>query len=272
MQAWSEERQERVDGAVSLGPTSCFSARLIETLGSERFCSELLRVLNALCGAEHCVIYRFSPERMSSLGADSLDGSGKAHRRAGRYLTREGWRRDPGIAQIRRSRARLSVMQIGPERMPADLKIQFYPDMEDRLLVCGGRLDMIYVLSSVRAKPSGAFSPQQVARLRAAGDTLISLIAKHAELSAGRGDAALDSLEWIEHGLRRAGLPPREAQVCAGLIFGFSLGELAEWLDIGAETVRTYRRRAFKRLGVTSTQQLLVHYLRFCAPDVTSQP
>jgi DNA-binding CsgD family transcriptional regulator len=52
-------------------------------------------------------------------------------------------------------------------------------------------------------------------------------------------------------------LTPRERQVCAQTILGASAQMIAETLDISPNTVMTYRRRAYKRLGVSSANELV---------------
>lgn len=52
-------------------------------------------------------------------------------------------------------------------------------------------------------------------------------------------------------------LTEREREVCAQTLLGQSSGSIAAALELTTNTVMTYRRRAYKRLGVSNANQLL---------------
>jgi DNA-binding NarL/FixJ family response regulator len=57
-------------------------------------------------------------------------------------------------------------------------------------------------------------------------------------------------------------LPRREAQVCSRILYGLSSAGIALHLDVSEQTVKTYRKRAYERLGIGSERELLTWYLR----------
>ena len=68
----------------------------------------------------------------------------------------------------------------------------------------------------------------------------------------------------IRSGLRRLGsaeLSTRELQVIRSLIAGLSEKEIAEELDVSAETVKTHRKRAYQKLDVSSRIELMARLL-----------
>ena len=94
---------------------------------------------------------------------------------------------------------------------------------------------------------------------------LLSILAKHAEMTDAMHSPvrALTSLAEIERciGQARAELPPREMQVCARMLHGISTEGIALALGISEESVITYRKRAYQRLGIGSRRELLLWYL-----------
>src|SRR5262249_55197346 len=73
---------------------------------------------------------------------------------------------------------------------------------------------------------------------------------------------ALSSLPAISQCLHDAGeLSQRETDVCARILYGLSYYGIALDLGIGKESVMTYRKRAYKRLGIGSQRELLIWYL-----------
>ena len=109
------------------------------------------------------------------------------------------------------------------------------------------------------------FTADQVMELQGAAGTLLALIAKHASLRDMLGNPVKSrgSTEEIEYRLLRAPhkLSQREIQVCAGILRGVSLEGTATALNIGLETVATYRKRAYVKLGVSCKNELLMWYL-----------
>lgn len=72
----------------------------------------------------------------------------------------------------------------------------------------------------------------------------------------------------------RASDPPplsvRERDVLAGLLRGLVTKEIAEALGVSAHSVRTYRQRVYRKLGVHATGELMLAALRFGLVDCAS--
>lgn len=237
---------------------------IIDKIGQRSFFSDLSTLLYDLCGADHTAILRYGTDELYELDARSLDGSKKAHERVSRYLKSQSWRVDPAFIELQEAQAgfrQLSV-RVNLDALPRDIHHQFYRDIRDRILVCGYRDGAIYCLSLLRSENSAAFSSTSVGKLMAVSDTLLSSVAKHMEVDNNRPHMALTSLPHIEHTILTDGhLSQRESEVCARILYGISSPGIALDLDIGVETVKTYRNRAYLRLGIGSPRELLVWYL-----------
>jgi DNA-binding CsgD family transcriptional regulator len=93
---------------------------------------------------------------------------------------------------------------------------------------------------------------------------LVSLVAKHAEIiGAARSLAhAPSSLDLIIQCMADTpNLSRREIDVCARFLYGMSSIGIELDLGIGEESVKTYRKRAYQRLGIGSPRELLTWYL-----------
>jgi DNA-binding CsgD family transcriptional regulator len=56
------------------------------------------------------------------------------------------------------------------------------------------------------------------------------------------------------------GLSPREAEVCAGIILGYTTLGISLNFEISVNTVATHRKRAYRKLGISSQNELFSRY------------
>jgi DNA-binding CsgD family transcriptional regulator len=242
---------------------------LIGGIGDGDFELRLISYLYEVCSAEHCSIFQLGTNRPSRFASASLDGTDTARRQAGIYMSKEWWRRDPTFieAQRRVGQLALSVLRTDVRTLDdREFREQVYgrSHIRERLLLCGDVAAAGFGLSILRSEHAGAFLADEISRLQEIGPVLLSVIAKHARVRR-KEDAslALTSLEEIEEQIRRAPqqFSCREAQVCARILYGLTTGGIAVDLDIGEETVVTYRKRAYSRLRIGSHRELLLWYL-----------
>ena len=130
-------------------------------------------------------------------------------------------------------------------------------DLIDRLSIirrCNGETIR---LNLYRNAQRGRFSAGEIASVLDNADLMFALLAKHdAERPAV---AEADRLQTA--GFRLAHLAPRltarEREVCLGIIEGRSSEAMALALGISINTVLTYRKRAYARLGISSHNELM---------------
>ena len=95
-------------------------------------------------------------------------------------------------------------------------------------------------------------------------ELLMAVLSKHADIRQTRPNVAqaLTALEEIESCIvATSALPRREAEVSARILYGMSSVGIALDLSVSEETVKTYRKRAYQRLGIGSERELLTWYL-----------
>lgn len=243
---------------------------LIMSIGEKRFGLLLLNVLNTACGAEHATVFRLSKDTLTEVSAASIDGSDTAHRQVGIYLSEGHWRRDPTFIEAKNVLESQSAafLRTDVEHLSDDaLRNIVYgqPHIQDRLLICSRWGQDIVGLSVLRSSEAGAFSGADVEGVKSIAGTIFALVAKHISLTweGPQVLVALTSLVEIQRCISECArqMPRREAEVCSGIIFGMSTIGIALSLSISEETVTTYRKRAYARLGIATYRELVLWYL-----------
>ncbi len=244
--------------------------RLIMSVGEKAFGGNLLCLLNATCGAEHASVFNLTKDDLVEITAVSMDGSDTAHRQVEIYLKEGLWRQDPTLMEAR-NKLRVedaALVRTDIEHLSNDkLRDLVYgkPHIQDRLLICARNGQSIVGLSVLRSSDAGPFSFEDIESVKSIANTIFALVSKHINLTWDGPDVsvALTSLDEIEECIAESAseLPRREAQVCSRIIYGMTTTGIALELDISDETVMTYRKRAYQRLGFATQRELLLWYL-----------
>lgn len=111
-------------------------------------------------------------------------------------------------------------------------------------------------LSLFRADHVGEFGAQELAWLNEVAPLLFRLLFRHEGIHF-RACARLD-VHAVEQRLTHLGngLTPREIQVCSEIVIGTGLEDIARKLGIKHASVKTFRNRAFDKLGIASRTDL----------------
>lgn len=247
-------------------------ASVISAVGTPGFSSELLSFLHRATGAEHYTAFQLgyaAPRRILSL---SLDGSDTAIRQSALYTSGGFWREDPVINEARSclSSRETTLLCMDIEKLPSGaFRDVLYgrANIRERLMICGGPPDQKFGLSILRCAGKGCLTSGELRRISRVASIILSLIAKHNRITYQVGGAAttLTSLAEIERSIASA-FPRREAEVCARILYGISGAGIALDLGISEQTVMTYRKRAYDRLGIGSQRELLLWYLSLWQP------
>ena len=247
-------------------PPETWTANAIAAIGTDAFGSQLERYLMSVCGLDFFACYRVSNNAVTPITSSDPARFGSAARIT--LYTRDSlWTADPALhcatMQLRRSdfaHSRMKKTDLPQGQLLADV----YPQLVDRMLLCHQGNAGTYALSALRWSVSYPFQQQQIERLIATSPIVFALIDRHyATLTANLSPAdCLNSIELIQQCLFECiEMPLREREVCANLLMGQTIGETALKLGIGAETARSYVKRAYQRLQITSQRELMVAYL-----------
>jgi DNA-binding CsgD family transcriptional regulator len=240
---------------------------MVESLGSGSFGPTLMAYLATLCGADHCAAFQLDGISLRVVAATSVDPKESAAVQVERYVKQGWWRRDPVMSMVQGdgpsqtpSVVRFDVQSLGDN----GLRQAVYPHISDRLIAYGRKNNVAFGLSVVRSELHARFSDEDISRLYASANLIVALLAKHADVVLRRASAAdaLTSLATIENCLANmSALPRRELEVCSRILYGMSSCGIALDLGVSEETVKTYRKRAYQRLGIGIERELVVWYL-----------
>lgn len=242
---------------------------LIDGIGRQDFASKLVGFLYQICGAEHAAIFYLTSENVTGVATASIDGTPQNDIDMSMYLKKSLWRHDPTFLEVKDK-------LIGSPCATAHTDIPGLSDtvlreviygrrgIRDRVLI-GARNDDAIVGLSLCSSKVGFFAPETRQQVEAISETLFSLLAKHIDITKKYTDVALalTSLAEIEACIcqQMQTMPRREAEVCSRVIYGVSSLGISLELGISVETVMTYRKRAYERLGIATQRELILWYL-----------
>jgi len=232
--------------------------QLIADLGRSRFSDSLFSEVRALCGCAHLVVMTSEGSRPTKVLVAANEGrTAQARETAQKYLAGH-WRHDPVGAVLERVgpgdfAARTTPRDIAPGRYRRECYgatglIERFSILRNH----GERATRIYLY---RSRLDGPFAPRSLDRVTAHADALFSLVAKHDEVAMSRPPAGIGVAERLR--MLARGMPARESEVCSGIVSGQTSEAIAMSLGISVNTVLTYRKRAYARLGISSLNELL---------------
>ena len=108
-----------------------------------------------------------------------------------------------------------------------------------------------------RRRETGPFCTGDVQRIAECADLLLAFLTRHALIDAHA--SALTLRRKFQSRLETSfeDITPREVEVCAAIAVGMSSEAIALTLGISLNTVLTYRKRAYARLGICSQNELV---------------
>lgn len=124
----------------------------------------------------------------------------------------------------------------------------------DAAPVDGRRTDLL-AINFYRHETHAAFSDEQLDGFARVAPVLLSVTRRHLELAPHLESAAASPREWLSAICPQ--LTPRELDVCERIVRGMTHDGIASELELGVPTVKTYRNRAFARLGISFRSELV---------------
>jgi len=242
-------------------------AGAISHIGMPTFGKRLDDVIEEICPIDFCACYRIGSETVDVIAmTDPLKyGSGV---RVDSYSRRDLWRSDPALFQAKQTleEGNSAHARLRTQDLPnGDLKSLVYPHLVDRLLMCGKDTSGAFAVSMIRWEDSRPFQPVEIETLLGIGTVIIALVSKHSSLISApfQNWQPFSSLPVAERCLAQMNkMPHRERQVCARLLCGNTVPAIAQALGLSGETIKSYVKRAYVRLGISSRQDLTVMYLK----------
>lgn len=237
-------------------------AELIGSIGAPGFESAFFRVAHEATGCEHLTAFASSERAPARLVLAANRGARPVARAvAEKYLTHY-WHLDPANLVCRGTASPRCEIAVHVDRHDIDhegYRRDCYSsvDLIDRFSIVHRDGDETIRLNLYRSARRGRFVASDFAPVIESGDVMLALLAQHDARRPSVRDPAPDDL--YRRRLRRIApqLARRELDVCIGIVQGRCSEAIALALGISINTVLTYRKRAYARLGISSHNELM---------------
>lgn len=236
---------------------------MVAALGTEAFAGVMLSSLNELSPVDHYAVIRFDGSPVARLALSASRPGLRIDRTVQDEYIDHYQRLDPNRALfggLAGCEARVSRMQ--RNRVPdIDYRRQCYdrPGLVDRLSVIAAGASGWYCLNLFRTRESRLFSEGEERSIHDAAALLAALTIKHDALVvpqalAQRGERLAQTAARLR--ALAPGLAPREVEVAVRILAGMASEGIALDLDIGVNSVLTYRKRLYAKLHISSQNEL----------------
>ena len=157
------------------------------------------------------------------------------------------------------------LCHITDKEIPAQHKALVYEPhgMKERLSVIQQEAASVFAINFYRHVHQRPFTDAHLSDLASLAPVLLTLVQKQITLSLPQ---AVSTARDVNHWLTKLSaynptLTEREVDVCARLLTGMTQDGIASDLGLSLATVKTYRNRAFARLGIHFKSQLFSLFL-----------
>lgn len=262
-------------GQAAAPDTSQALAGMITQLGLPHFDRALLEDLYPLFPAGSWSVYRTGPHCRPAIFLSASHGIPDTTRDcwraylSGPYLSDRSLVREQAGPQESTQLCHITAQEVAAEHRA---RVYEAHGVAERVSIVRQQADdTVFAINFYRHVHQRAFSDGQVAALEGLAPALLALTQKHlalAQLPASAPAGTSDSVQGLTRRLKRLHdqLTARELDVCARLLQGMTQEGVAADLGLKLPTVRTYRNRAFARLGIHFRNELFALVLQ--APDL----
>jgi DNA-binding CsgD family transcriptional regulator len=239
---------------------------LVGDLGLSAFPGRLLERIRALVPAGSCSVYRTGarpalfmsgsvgmPDTTRDCWRAYLSGPHRADRSLLPAQQTPLADSDPLVCHI-------TAREVDPEHRA---RVYEAHGMVERISVLQAQADAsVFAVNFYRHAHERPFSDAQLEDFAGVAPVLLALTRKHLALSGGAMDASYGSAAVLRPSsrqvlaLRCPALTERELDVCERLLRGMTHDGVAADLGLSLPTVKTYRNRAFARLGIHFRSEL----------------
>lgn len=232
-------------------------------VGHPAFADALMAHLRRIAAVDHCMVFAFTTDRNAQclLDVGSIaTGNDLGDAYAGHFHAN-----DPNKeAMFNRDSSTDPILMpfVARGMYRRDYRKLFFDDsgIVDKFAAALWHDGVCIYTNFYRVTASGRYSEPQIAALHRASPVLAATIARHCQLSlAAKSPEPQDATGLLRQAFAMAPLnrlTARERDVCANILLGFSSEAIACELAISLNSVLTYRRRAYQRLGITSQNEL----------------
>lgn len=235
---------------------ACALLPCVAALGDDRFAAQGLAALNAAgLRAGSWSVYRTARDRLPQLHLSASDGPADRTRdcfaayAAGLYRADRSFDDVPAAAGL--------LLRMHADEVPsADHREAIYRrhGVQERLSIASREDDgAVFAVNLYRHEHQARFADDEVAAIATQAPLLLALVRRHVQISV----PASPRSRLLA---RCPALTERELDVCERLLRGWTHDGIAADLGLTQATVKTYRARAFARLGLHFRSELFAAF------------
>ena len=225
-------------------------AKCILSCGSQTFFDNFFSFINKELSVDQCNIFWVgNDDRISRLAPRNFLEGNITDQLAEAYL-KGRYKEDPNIALITSMPTNTTYtihLREYMEKLPYSYREDFFhaPGFADKVAILVKGESFSHYISLYRCSGKHRFLEDGLFSLHEGENIISALITKH---------YSLDSSSVRDNPLAR--LSERERQVCLGILSGKKAEAIAYELNLTPNSVITYRRRSYKKLGISSRSAL----------------
>jgi DNA-binding CsgD family transcriptional regulator len=251
---------------------------LIASLGSPRFGAQYFDIFREVLGIDQCTVFAFNG--VSPPAPVVLEGKSALMRDIARALASKyvagGFERDPNVHRPLSDLDHPTVYCLRADQLKdKQYRWQFYdePRLAHELVVLGQSENTLYYSSFYRSDPRAGFAESDLQTMLSVARFALKALHRHKEL-LGESPPTGPMTSSVAHRAQTLShlrdvllsephrLSQREAEVCAGIILGYTTLGISLNIGISINTVATHRKRAYKKLGICSQNELFSRYFQ----------
>jgi DNA-binding CsgD family transcriptional regulator len=232
---------------------------LIATIGEPAFENTLLQCLQPVVPAASYSIYQTGSGCAPRLYMSASLGVPDTTRDCWRAYMSGPQQNDRTLMQQESTDSRLMICHITAQEAPIEHRTRVYEahGVAERVSVVRQEAASVFAINFYRHTHQAPFRDSQLSDFGQVASGLIALAQKQITL-APQQRIADEPLGVWSHQLARlqVGLTVREIEVCARIVMGMTHDGIASDLRLSVPTVKTYRNRAFARMGIHFRNEL----------------
>ena len=259
---------------------------LVSALGSPQFGCHNRDLFSDFLSFDQCTVFAF--KSTAAPDAVVLEGKSEQMRTIAQSLASEyvagGFEQDPNVHRVRAPDSPTVHCLSAEDLTNRVYRLRYYdePRLAHELVVLGQTDDTLYYSSFYRTDREAGFCPSELDRAHGLARFAIKALHRHLQLLGATAPNATavtgaDPNDKSPSGERRRrllahlkevllaepySLSPREAEVCAGIVLGYTTLGISLNFGISINTVATHRKRAYRKLGVCSQNELFSRYFQ----------
>lgn len=261
MQTWALCPAGKTTNAFSSGDITQLLATFVDSIGEPDFGTHVVKQLHDIAGIDFLSVYQLIPDevpRMFISGSRrGRDVSTDCFSRYARGLYRED--KTFSAARGMTGGGHTAMTLWNEAEIPSPHRDEIYRrhGIGERLsIVCGDAGAALLAVNLYRYEKSGCYRSRDVETVQSVGQGLLACVRKHIHMLGNRHSYHVADTSAARLQQRFPSLTGRELDVCERILRGWSYDGIAADLGLSTASIKTYRNRAFDRLGIHFRNEL----------------